>query len=1068
MTNQSTQPFHRKPLVRFSAFAGMGLLLLIGGIVLNGNFQEADPTKSAALTAEALNARVAEAVEFSDRGQLQSALDILNPIRKEIFEQGHVIGLRTFAEARATLPEAKDGHVLPAVGAFMRLAEVDPEDTESRVHLFQLFRRIKNEEGAVRFGSEAVALKPDDHRLRLLLADVQLRTGDAKNAEEHARTVLAADSNNIEAATLVVRCRVADGDDSTTILELIDGLCDQSDQKKTQLDRTLLSLVLARETNDTETAELLAGSFAPNDINESVDQTRVEMIIAALGSAGRSQDVISAAARSADTGSSSSVEEPNRLLSAVRRYLWAGEHQRVLDATETAIDVRSGNNDELVILRFMSLWLENDRTELRPMAEAMSKLQTHRARVWTPVLQELAAAEPKTEAILKATSAALAFFPESPCLTLLNAESLIAIGDPDGAIVAFRNAIAASPRWAHARIRLAELFTQRSQPNLAFAEALEAVKAVPHSTKATHALIVSVTRLREAGGQLNKQAQAAMLKFVQRTKESATDDTSKTLLDAAFHFLRGDAEQTDTAVAELLAKPESLMTADLTLLEVLASNEPLRREAKAIRHSKAGLRYDDLLFDCVEAARKEGPTAALLYLETAKLGNRKLPKASQRFLYAETLSILRDKDAKIAWISLANDYPRELRIQQRAATDPGLADDFSARQKIVNNIKAVSSEETTVYQIEAARLLLDKDDSQQAAAQAALTMTELLKTATTSTQAMRLAIRAFERLNKPERVLSILRDASGSGMRIPDFQLRLAEQSSTREEAVRSAKSFLAMISPSSPLRGRAINVLLQHGEYRTAAHELSVNLPRKIEDTDEHFHRFSALAVAMAYNGNVKEVLRPIETLAPNSNRWFKLWLDITEVASVAKEDAFAMLIQAAEWSEVEPESRKRQLSVAWRRLARRSPDKRCLEQAFAELNAVVDSTADASEQMLLAGLAIKADQPDVAATVYDQLVARADEKAPYHAIALNNLASLKLTSGTDLHEASALADRAWQLQQKPEFVDTLIDIRLKQNRKQEALVLLEEGIKKWPQNPRLKRLATRFKTTSAAPHGS
>lgn len=1042
MTDQTQPSFFSKPLVRFACCAALSLTVLAGAIVATNAMLKSEQPQNASLSSEEFNCRIVNASQLVNDQQYQAALEVLNPIREQLFAESHIKGLTAYAQAQAAVPLEHNTHIILAAGTLARVAETDSTDVPSRVQLFQLFHTLHDEKSALRYGDEAVALSPDDHELQLLVAEAHLNNGNASAARHATDFVLNANPHNIAAAALKVRCEVAADTSSSEVQALIEQLTTGRDDVQNRIDRVLLSLVLAEETNDDDSKRVLSSILKPGDISAATDAARVQMIIAAFEATGRSRDVLGAADRLGDE-------------SLLRRFLWAGEHQQVLDATTDLRNDGLNAVDERIIVRFLSHWLNGERDELPKLATRLSQQSSHRAEVWTPVLAAVTGPDSPSHKVLQVATEALSKLPQSAGLWMIAAESQWRLGDIDAAMVACRRAIACSPRWGHARTTLAEMLLERGDIRLAFYEAVEAVKAVPHNIHASRTLIFSAAKLKATGLPVNKDLSDAVLKTVASARHTAANSVSKSVLNAVYCFLNGETAQADKAVRHILQTAGQLSQADAGLLETVATSESTRTAAAAYRRTQAGSTDAELMMACLKAVGANSKTPPLDVLNSLPTIQDALPEVSRQFLFAEVLSKLRHPDAKSNWIAVASAYEHNLRIQRRAAGAAELADDFAARQVIIDRLKSASPDGGILWQVESTRLLLDHDSSEQAAAQAAITMTDVLKQAPLSTDARLLAVRAFERLEKPDRVLSIARDTVACGLNVPALNIRLAELTPARDEAMQAARAVLNAVPETSPLRHRSVMALMQHRDFQTAAVELARSLPADITDTDDHFTRFSMLAMASANAGSVTRILGPIEKLAPTSHRWFQLWLDVAQVSSVNPDDAFQMLHQAYGWADVTPQIRKRKLSIAWRRLAKRSPNPLCRSYAFETLNAVVDADTPASDRLLLAGLAIKAGQSGVAAKIYQRLADQTADNVPVCAIALNNLASLKSADPESLAVAAELADRAWSLEQKPEFVDTIVDIRLKQNRPQDALRLLKQGLTKWPDNLHLQRLA-------------
>ena len=515
----------------------------------------------------------------------------------------------------------------------------------------------------------------------------------------------------------------------------------------------------------------------------------------------------------------------------------------------------------------------------------------------------------------------------------------------------------------------------------------------------------------------------------------------------------------DRLISELLQKPEDLSATDFELLSAIASAGNLKQRLEVVRAAEVGNNMSGHVAETVKLLRDKTPDAACAYLShSQRNGGKPLPAVTQALLLAEALSVVESPDAKSSWVKLAESYAMDLQIQSRAANARELATDIASRQLIVQRMQSISPPDGILWQIEATRLLLDQDTTEQAAARAALTMTDILAVAPSSMPAYLLAARAYDRLGQQERVLELCRNAVSHGIVIPGLVVHLAESTSSRDEAVRTARSIVNSREFSDLQRQQGIAVLLQHRDYEFAAQAITRNLAPTPDDSDEFFGQFSTLAIARAHHGGVQQVLGPIESLAPQSDRWFQLWLDVTQVPKVSAKDAATMLQQAKQWLSADQPHRHRNLSIAWRRLAKRSRDSKYLFPAYHVLKDVVDGDSSAEEQMILAGLALQADDQATALRLYQRIAEQHANNTQACSFALNNLAALKLEIPEELTAADTLAVRAYAMLQKPEIIDTLVEVRLRQNRRPEAFQLLHEGLEKWPQNPDLKRLASRM----------
>lgn len=1058
MNEQGRPSLSSRPLVRVTLCCCLCGLMVIGGIAAANFFRNDGKSGSTNLSALQIDAVVTNATALCEQEDYVAAVELLNPVLRALFQQKHIVGLKTYATAQEMVPRDNNAHITLAASTLVHIAELDSNDLAVRLRLFELFRQLGDNTAACQFGDEAVALAKDNNKLRLRVARTHLHADQPQVAQQTAEAILKNHPRHMGAASLIIECMVAKNIASTSILAFIDNVCSQQ-HNTAQLDRALLSLVLANATNDLESEKLLTSILTFEGITKPLDGDRTKMLATAFESAGRTHNALQVVELAHQLPAPNDTDTEASHLELLNRYLWAGEHQRLQQSIRQSVSDGKNVSDSILVTQFISCWLNHQRSELPKLANQLSARHSHRARCWQPVVAALAATDTTSRQMLSVVTNALRHYPQSPVLQFVQATALQSIGDLDAAAAAYRVASAMSPRWSTPRIGLSRLHLDRHQSRLAFCEAVEAVRAAPHCDEATNALILSAAKLQADGGALQEEIQQAIQKTVQQARSRTTNSTSSQILMATSHAFDNKTKAADDLINQLLLTPDGLSAVDFELLSTIASTEHMKREIDVIRAAKVGATLTAHLAQTVRLLKTATPNEAREYLHhPQRNAGQPLPAVTQALLLTEALSAINSPDAKAAWRKLAAQYDNDLQIQTRAANAPQLASDFEQRQVIVDRMQAISLPDGILWQVEATRLLLDQDTTEQAAARAALTMTDVLATVPTATSAYLLAVRAYERLGKRERVLTLCRNAISHGVMIPRLMVYLAETTKSRDEAVRTARSIVTSHAFTELQVQQGIAVLLQHRDYDFAAQTISRILPATADDSDEYFRQFSAFAIAKGNSGSVSQVTSTIQSLAPKSDRWFQLWLDISQTSNVPPNDASAMLELAAAWLSTDQPHRHRSLSVAWRRLTKRSRNPQYLIPAYNILDAVVTADSSADQQMVLAGLALKTNHRDAAMRLYQQVVEHHATDTPACSCALNNLAALKLESPGELRTAATLAVQAYALQQKPEIMDTLIAVRLRQNRRQDAIRLLNEGLQKWPRNPHLKRLATQI----------
>lgn len=1059
MSQQERKSLFSQPMARVALCCTACAMLTIGGIA-GANFIRNKSTVSATSLSEAeLGEIVANAVSLNEQERYAAAVELLIPVCRTLFERKHIVGLKVYAESQAMVPLEDNAHIKLAASTLVRIAALDANDLKVRLRLFQLYRQLGEHAEACRYGDEAVALATDDAGLCLRVATAHLDADEPAVARQMAESILHNEAYHLQAASLVVQCMVAQEVDADAIVAFIDSDC-LSHGESTQLDRTLLSLTLANAANDGEGRTLLTSVLANNTTTAPLDVVRTKMLTSAFESAARTQAALEVAARSMSprsvlTDQAGQVSQ----LELLHRYLWAGEHQRLQQCISEFRTDNANMADEVLVIRFMSCWLNGQRAELPALAKQHAERNSHRAKCWQPVVASLAAEQTASTEMLSVVVTALQHYPQSPVLQFLHAVSLQSLGDNDAAVPAYRLAIGLSPRWNTPRIALSRLYLDRGNHRLAFGESVEAVRANPQSDVALNALVLSAAKMHASGEELGKDVRQAVLKTIQQGHDRATNERSKALLLATYHALNHEQNAAHRLIEMALQNPDGLSGTDFELLETIALSSDLKQEINVRRAATVGPSLNELLAETARRLADQGVPAARDYLRhPQRNAGAPLAEVTQELLLAEALSAVGSSEAMSAWRRLAERFDNDLQVQVRAANAREFAADFEFRKGITQRIQALSPADGIIWRIEDTRLLLDLDTSEQAAARAALTMTDVLSTAPSTAAAYGLAVRAYDRLQKTEPVLELCRKAVAHGVVIPSLTVRLAESTNLREEAIRIAQGIVRGRAFSEVQRKKAIAVLLQHQAYGLAAEAITDDLSDIVEDSDDDFALFSTLAIARANHGSLDLLPAGIERLAPKSDRWFQLWLDISQVMNVPPKQAAAMLEQAADWMKIDQPDRHRSLSIAWRRLAKRSQNSDYLKPAYQVLKSVVNANSSAQNQMILAGLALKVDDRAAAMEAYQWVSDQHADDSQVCSIALNNLASLKLQDPQELHSADALAVRAYAMQQQPEIIDTLIEVRLRQDRRSEAMKLLNEGLHKWPQNLHLKRLATQM----------
>ena len=1009
---------------------------------------------------EELNGATARAEELLRVQEYPQVLAALDPYRSQMYRQHHIAGMKMYAEARAAIPEPSNRHIAMAAAMLVRVAELDSTDPDTHSQLFRLFSDIGDYDSAISYGKRAVALAPSDLHMRLDLGRTFLNSGDIQAARGIATNVLENNSDCLEAAVLHIQCSVVSGISDEEILPFIDEFCSQA-MPTAKTDRTLLLIALAQYKDDLDGVKLLSSLLAPTDLPATADNYRFRLLTEALSIDGRYEASAEAAHRLVE-GSGISSEEKRTL---IYRLLQSGEYGTLQQTCRQVLQDRCQYRDECLIVRFLGFWLTGQDNELPMLAEQVAKETTHLARVWAPLLNVLTASSPKPKEIAAIASEAIQKLPQSAQLKFILAGSLQALGESDAAISEYRRSIELAPRWAVPRAELCKIQLLRREYSSALAEAIQLQRCRPIPPETLDLILISSAEILRAGGQLSPATKEAITATLATARLNQAHPHALKILDALTHYFNRDTNAADKSVVNVLDTSSRRLTAgDIEILSAIATKSEVKVHVLSVKRDRFGASATELIETAINVARKRGEAAAWQYLNTTRIAGGPLAAASRDLLFARVLSAIDSARARAAWIDLGERNKENLQILRQAVRAKELADDFVNREKLIHLMKAASPPNAIDWRICDALLTLDRDTSQEAAAGVALRMCQLTKM-TPSAEAACVTALAYERLNRPNRALSVLKESAAVGAGSVLGALKVAELSVSATEAVRHAKLVLRSRGIPDAFQNRAICVLLRHGCYTEAAGEMGRRLPETVTDSDEDFRRFSAFAVARAHAGTVTDVLGLIEQFAMQSDRWFQLWIDLTDVVAVPPDTASAMLVQAKAWLLPDDTKRSLSLSRAWGRLARRHPTSKYLEKAWSGLRPLVTEHSPLVDQMMLANLASRTGNSEVAAELYRRITNHDLADPGSRAVAFNNLALLKSRMDDELTVAESLSRQALDLEQRPEFVDTLVEILIQQKRSGRAVALLQKSLQSWPHNRRLNLLLSKLRS---APAGS
>lgn len=1023
-----------RPFVWLTAAFCLCLMIGLTGFVFVRIMSAPEP-EVLAKTAMAESTKHFEAERYSD------VIDLLKDHVPVLSDMESTEGLRMFADSCLKVPLPRNRHLGMATEVYRRIFGLNQQDKEAVVRLAEIYAASGEVKDAILFTKHAVELNPVNIEWRLKLAELLMEQEDFDQAMTTIGKALQINPVNRKAIESMISAMVAGSTSDEEIMQFIDDYSSKQNEVGLQDEMRLMH---ARAVGNDEVLQILIDRIAEYR-SSGKDHAQWMAEATSKGDVLLSTKLIEE--------SSQTDDDPKEML---YRHLQQNGFERV---RQQLADLKPYTDPELIVIEFFAAWLSGD-SELQSIAERLTGIETQFARIWQPVLLQLAV-DDSANKLLRETQAALKVFPGSPWLYLIQSRAYSVHGEFDLAIQSLRIATKANPQWAQSRIELASLLLSRGDFVNAFGEAVAAIRTSPESSVGYELAIVSALEILNDQKTLSTPAQDALITTLGIIQDTATDESSRQLLLAVTARLSKDQQAANQIVDSLLAS-DDVSSRQLNILALLTTNRRTQAQIEERMTRASGISTKQLLQQTFAVGSESGPEAARKFLTEFRNNGQPLPDLTVRLAFAELLGKIDPQQALKEWSSIAETYRNNARIIAGILGNPVLKPDHDLRRRLIAWLQQATSEDSLQWQWHEIRLLLDEDDSEQSAASIALRINNLLKQSPESSEGYELMVIAMERLKQPDKVVNALETAIKNGVERDIFRLRLAELLLARGLADRASEhAKIAGISNSPLIKQRAANILLANNEYQSAVEILTPLVPENISDSDDDFLLLSAFAVASANLGRAGNVVPQITKLAEENERWFRLVVEVCVLAKTPLSTATTLLEKAEQWAATDA-GKLRRLAGAWKKLAARSQQPQHWLSARRVLEKIALTEFTDQDKLVLCSICHRSGQESQAVKIYETLVATATGNE-IRAIALNNLALHECRQG-EFAAAEDKAKEAIQISPRPEFVDSLVTIYVDQLKIEKAISLLKESQSQWPSSTKLRDRLTKLQLSNSS----
>ncbi|MEA2733883.1 MAG: hypothetical protein QOE14_334, partial [Humisphaera sp.] len=716
--------------------------------------------------------------------------------------------LYAYGVSRSRLEEPNGKHISEGIAVFNALLQLEPGNLESKHRLLDLYTRAHHNNEAIELADRVLVNAPTD-------ADaLRAKTLGHDRRREYDKALAASEKLN--------------------------------ELNPTDLDQQLITYELMRKLKTPPQAMLLR---AQKQQQANPSDPRFAMLLAmALGNAGQveqgKQWLNKAATQPAPDASF--VKHMVRVLDSLKMYteseallkrvteqsadplvfrvlaqrLWQnGQNTQVIKLLADLDPASEKSDTGLLAYRALALFETGKKDEAR---DIVAKLATRKADsdavAWSTALAaRFAPTEPKVQ--LAQYQAALVRAPDNSIIRFLVGEAYARLGETELAIAAWRRAGDLSPSWATPHVDIARTLAAGGRIKEALLEAQAAVRAAP--TQITAAVTLASIRaksIEEMGGDAAEEAR--LLNLVEQIQQMAPGEPETLPLHANLLAKAGRRDDAIAAVRNAMKGTRRPDQATLLRLTAVSRENDLGLEEELKSAGDAGSDTPRLaLARAADLAATGKPLDGLALLEDKAKAATTQPVQWQLAL-TQYKELIRDPAARGEWVQLGDANPKDLSVQNailKTANSARGEREFIART--IERVKELTGAEGQTWKIERARWLLGGDGGKDTA-EAVNTLTEIVRSSPTLTEARLLLASAFEKVNNVPGAIKELQAAAELDPNNAAVAIEVARLMQSQNKFT-DARTYLerAAATPdvSSDSRRRIATMLAQQGDYTRA-----------------------------------------------------------------------------------------------------------------------------------------------------------------------------------------------------------------------------------------------------------
>ena len=554
-----------------------------------------------------------------------------------------------------------------------------------------------------------------------------------------------------------------------------------------------------------------AKSGTPTDVHFATE------LITQLDAIGQTDESLSIMQRMVDSG-----KLPEARATLARRYWETGRAGDLAKLLESVSSADPASSDELLALHALALSQPKRDSDTSPIRKALADRQnSSSAAAWSLILnQQIGHATVSPNQLLDACHKALEHTPKDAYLTYFLGEAFYQLGENDLAVINWQKAADLDRAWTVPLDRAADALSQGGRNESAWEAASEAYGRAPGSLEANVTLARVWSLCIEHG--LHNQPEELLDRVTQIQTQFPNE------------------EQTLVIRVALLARSGKLDEAKQVLHAAVTAKTPIS-ESALLRLSAISVAWNLKLEDeCIQRSLHEnGMTPNLAFVEAMGLfGDGKPEQGLKLFEQSQAkadptgksldwrlkrinyLDLTQSPLAATEVVSLGDEYPNDVRVQQAAMTTLAARKNREFMERTIQRFRSLTGDQGVAWRVAKGRWLLDFATDTAGTNEACDLLIEATKLSPDLVEARVQLARALERADKTNDAITQLSAAADLSPSSTSINLSLAQLFQSRGDFER-AREQLARVTATRlsnmEQRRLAAALLAQQGESQQA-----------------------------------------------------------------------------------------------------------------------------------------------------------------------------------------------------------------------------------------------------------